>query len=350
MLVHTKQLVQGCILTMDVMGKTSRPVMFKHTVLTDWHITVLQKFLVESVDVSTKLSDGNVFKPEPIELTPEDLKKRNLQDHYHVVVSGYQSLFKDWQHQLPVDISRVRKLVVPLLERMEENDLFIFNLSHNDPKTMYSRPVSLSLLSAYLGRKMKYEKRKWLQIGLAAFLADSGMAKIDDTVIRKETALTEEDEKELKKHPYYSYRLIEHLSKLTSEMKLAVLQHHERLDGSGYPLGLMKNNIQSYAKIISICDAYYVSVMKGNTSPLKVMDEMMKRYASKFDQQVVRTFAEQLANFSRGKKVELSNGQHGEVVFIETDKLHRPMVRMENEDIITLDTSVYIEKFLGNKQ
>jgi len=355
MLVKPEQLVPGCVLIKNVMGKTNQPLMPEQTVLTDRHIKVLQKFLVESVDVSQKLSDGELFKPKDLRMEQkkekpfENLDKLSLNEHYKLVIKGYRSMFQNWQNQLPVDMVTVRKLIAPLLERICENDAFIFQqLCREDPKNIYSHAVSLSVLSAYVGMKMGYEKGKWMQIGFAAFLADAGFSKIKRELLTPGPSTSQADGNETKKHPVYSYRMIEKLPTLTREAKLAVLQHHEQLDGSGYPLGLPANNINSFAKILSFCDTYYIKMTKKGISPFTIIDNMMKMQAPRFDQQAVRTLAKQLVSFTKDKKVRLSDGRIGEVVFMEVNGLRRPMIRDTNSDNIdTLGPSTVIEEILG---
>ena len=68
-------------------------------------------------------------------------------------------------------------------------------------------------------------------------LADCGMAKIDMTITEKAAFLTKDEFNEVKKHTVYSYQMVQDTPLLRQEMKLAIFQHHERLDGSGYPRG-----------------------------------------------------------------------------------------------------------------
>ena len=76
-----------------------------------------------------------------------------------------------------------------------------------------------------------------MQLGIAGVLADCGMAKIDPSIIEKSAFLTNEEFNEVKKHTIYSYQMIKDTPLIRQEMKIAIVQHHERLDGSGYPRG-----------------------------------------------------------------------------------------------------------------
>ncbi|HSH45149.1 MAG TPA: HD domain-containing phosphohydrolase, partial [Longimicrobiales bacterium] len=74
------------------------------------------------------------------------------------------------------------------------------------------------------------------------------------SIVFKEGKLTEYEYHEIKKHPTYSYRMLEKNALVSTKVKLAVLQHHERMDGSGYPLGIKAQQIHPYARIVMVCD------------------------------------------------------------------------------------------------
>lgn len=366
MRVEPSQLVPGCVLLKDVIGKLNRPIVPQHTVLTDEHITLLQKFLVETVDVSSKLAEGEVFKPKLLpreevkkeqQTTSNEQNSESFEDHYKNAVNSYKILFIKWQSNLTIDMPEVRKVLIPLFERMDDISSAVYTLHHYATKKDYifHHSVAVGILCAYLAKKMGYEKGEWLQIGLAGFLSDCGMAKLDASIIEENKPLTFTELQELKKHPTFSYRFVEKVPTITKEVKLAVLQHHERMDGSGYPLGLSKEKIHIYARIIMVCDMYHAMtcerLYKEKQSPFKVIEKLQSEKFSKLDHQVVQSFIDSLTNFSIGTKVRLSTNQVGEIVFVEAKHPTRPMVRFkETNEIVTLKDkpSLFISEIIGN--
>ncbi|WP_200416197.1 HD-GYP domain-containing protein [Virgibacillus salexigens] len=348
MLVNSEQLIPGCILIRDVKGKTNQPLIPRHTVLTTEHIVILQKFLIQKVDVSKKLSNGNLYEPKTM---MQDTKKQvdnpidlSFQEHYHYVVQQYKQLFEGWQNGLAIDVPTVRDTLVPLLERMEDISDAIYTLHHFATKEDYffHHNVAIAILSAYLGYKTGYVKGEWLQIGFAGFLADCGMARIESSIIQTNRSLTPEEVVEIKKHPTYSYRLTEKLPTLKQAVKQAILQHHERMDGSGYPLGLSKGKIHRYARIIAVCDMYHAiiceRVYKEKQSPFKAIEILQQEQFTKLDPDVVYTFIQGMTNFPIGTRIKLSNNQLGEIVYTDIKKPTRPMIRLseQQEEIVAL--------------
>src|SRR5699024_10410065 len=167
------------------------------------------------------------------------------------------------------------------------------SLNKVDPRTFYSQAVSLSILSAYMGAQMGYEKGKWLQAGVAGLLADSGLDQLT-TQLNYGTSIATQ---QIKKHQALSYKMVEKLSALPRQSKIAVLQHHEYLDGTGYLFGLKENKIDPLSKILAFCDFFYVQVFKQDMPPIVVLSEMKNKYASRFDQQIVGVFSEHLMKF-----------------------------------------------------
>ncbi|WP_188456202.1 HD-GYP domain-containing protein [Virgibacillus oceani] len=360
MRVDPSQLVPGCVLISDVKGKTNRPIVPTNTVLSEMHINVLQKFLVEAVDVSPKLVNGESFTPKRIlkekkEIRNPDKEYELFRDHYMDVVNGYKKMFEAWRNNIPVDMAHVRRKLLPLLERVDNDGSDVFTLHHYVKKEDYyhHHSVSVAVLSAYLAKKLNFAKGECLQIGLAGFLSDCGMAKVDQAILHKQGGISDIELNEIKKHPTYSYRLVEQIPTISQTVKIAILQHHERMDGSGYPIGLTKDKILTYARIIAVSDMYHAMTCeryyKEKQSPFKVMEEIQKEQFSQLDHNVVQTFISSLANFSIGTKVRLSNNRTGEIVFVEDKYPTRPMVRLDhNDEIVTLknDPSMYIDEIL----
>lgn len=360
MLVNLSEVIPGCVLIDDVIGKTGRPILPKDTVLTDQHITILNKFLVTHVHVSNRLQNGESFtrtmapeRTEPHISLQEEGDMVSFFTHYIHVVESFKKMFERWESQQPIDIPTLRKLVIPLLDRLDEVGSEVFTCYKYVSKEdyFYHHSIAVGMLATYVAQLIGYKKGESFQVGLAGILSDSGMSKIDPDIRLKTGRLHERDMQEIKRHPMYSFRLIEHAPTLTQAVKMSVLQHHERLDGSGYPLGISGDNIHKYARIIAVCDVYHAMTcermyQKGQ-SLFQVVDELRHEQFSKLDPNVVLTFIKQLVNFSIGTTVQLSNGKRGNIIFIDDDDPTRPMVKLkETEEIISLQEhpTIHIEK------
>ncbi len=358
---HPSQLKQGCIITRDVMGKTMNPIIPKDTVITPLHIEILNHFMVEEVEVATTLISGKEFKPEQkeedeIQKTVVGVHSKSFLELYLHSVKETKQLFQNWQARNPVDILEVRKHLLPLLKKADEMENIVFSLHHFVEKEEYTHhhSVAKALISAFLAKKLRFPEGERIQIALAAYLSDSGMALLDDSLLDKKASLTLEEFEQVKKHPIYSYRLVENISMIKYDAKIAILQHHERLDGSGYPFGLQLNKIHQYARILAISDIFHAMTSerfyKSKQSPFKVLEEMLHQQFGKLDIEIVTILVRSLTNLSNGTKVRLSDQTTGEIVFIDQKFPTRPIIRLDhNNNMISLidHKSIYIDEVLN---
>ena len=348
--VAPSQLIPGCLLLNDVKGKSNQPIIPKDTVLTEEHIKFLQAFLVKSVNVSKELATGETFVPKNNQKENGNSRKSikqedfpSFEEHYLAVIHEFKKHFTSWQNYMPLNMPEIRQFLVPLIKRVNELKEKIYRIQQHvtTDDYFYHHCITVGLLSAFLAKQIGYLEHEWTQVGLAGVLSDTGMAKLDKEMLYKDTPLTFQEMKKVKNHPTYSYRLIEKSPIITQTVKLAVLQHHERMDGSGYPLGLNGRKIHPYARIIAVCDTFHAMTnkryYKDKKSPFLALDDLDKEQFSGLDPTVVHTFIKSIAYLSIGAKVRLSNQSIAEIVFIEDNHPTKPMVKLEDTgEIISL--------------
>jgi HD-GYP domain-containing protein (c-di-GMP phosphodiesterase class II) len=125
-------------------------------------------------------------------------------------------------------------------------------------------------------------------LGAGFFLHDLGKVRISQAIIMKPGKLTTNEMKEMRRHPSLGYKLLQETNQLTEESKTIVLQHHERIDGTGYPRRLRGENIHIYGRMCSIADVYDALTSdrpyRQKLSPftaLKIMQEEMSHHFQK---------------------------------------------------------------------
>lgn len=143
----------------------------------------------------------------------------------------------NWQSGTAVNVARVRELILPVIQEVEKNHIYIYSLHHYSTKKdyLYHHAVSVSIISALIGKKIGLQSGQINQLALAGALADCGMAKVSPHILSKDQPLTESEFKEVKLHTANGYKMVKDTPLLKTETKLAIFQHHERFDGTGYP-------------------------------------------------------------------------------------------------------------------
>ena len=354
---YISELAPGKVVAEDIFANTKYSILQKNTKLNPEHLQVLKAFNIPRIlifkdEETLSYSEGGgtefiIDVPVPVS-TPFDR-------HYEEAVAYLKKEFQNWQAGARIDITKVRSAMIPLIEMVLKERSYIFDLSsYSNPKDyLYHHCVATGLISSIIVQKLGYDRGTAIQMALAGMLADSGMSKIPTRIREKNTALSEQEFLEIRKHPLYSYQMVKDLTALKSDMKAAIYHHHERLDGSGYPEGRRDANILFYSQVIAVADVFNAMtserLYRAKQSPFRVIEMIKEEEFGKFDIKVVQALIDIVADLPIGTKVELSNMEHAEVMFINRYSPTRPLVKLYSTgEIIDLATlrQLYISRIL----
>ncbi len=362
--IKTNDLRPGIILSEDIFINTNYPIIRKDTSITSQHLEILNAFNVRKVKVKdliiVKREDTNSIEKGAVDadeiLAKIKIQKIDVYEKYMDVVVNFKKEFTSWYAGTKPDVAKIRSIVMPLIElfMIQKKSLVLLNEFSTMKDYMFHHSVAVGILAASISNKMGFPNGQTLQIGLAGVLADCGMAKIERSITDKSAFLTKEEFNEVKKHSIFSYQMIKETPLLRPEMKQAILQHHERLDGSGYPRGEKADEISVFGQILAVADVFHAMtserVYRDKESPFKVIELIKEEEFGKFDIKVVQALHDLVANISIGTQVQLTNGDICEVIFVHRDARLRPVVKRNNDGItIDLSTSrqIAIDKVLS---
>ncbi len=147
--------------------------------------------------------------------------------------------------------------------------------------------------------------------------------------MNKAQKLTDEEFALIKKHSLLGYEILKDKPELSNAVKMGVLQHHEKINGSGYPMGVTEEQIHIFAKIIAVTDIYDALVTerpyKKAFTPRNAV-EMIMAMTGELDLQVMQSFLESVILYPVGTNVDLSNGEKARVVANNPKFVLRPTV------------------------
>lgn len=351
MYIALENIKPGYLLKEAVMAGTSNPIISSGTILTDQHIRFLRAFSIQSIDVIVEEdSPASLYSASPsISALPMIDPMERL---YFKTLKSVKEEFQRWQSGMNVEIARMRTIILPILEYTLENPEQLQKISAYSKKDvyLYHHTLSVGLLSGMIAQKLNYDKGLIIQSALAGLLADCGMSKTKMSLLTKSTALTENEYKEIQNHPVASYKMVKDLKLLKPEAKLAIYQHHERLDGSGYPAGAKGNAVHAISQLIGLADTYHAltteRLFRGRQSVFKAVEMIQQDLFGQFDLSVMDALFSLVAELSPGMQVTLSNGSEGKVMFVQPGHKTRPLVQLPNGDVIDLvkRRDLYIEK------
>lgn len=210
----------------------------------------------------------------------------------------------------------------------------MYNLSsiRNKNEGTYSHSLNVCALSVILAFKLKLPKKRVREIAIGCLLHDIGFTYIPiDYNNKKMEDFTEKEQKELKKHVIYGYSAVEKMKWLSSTSKDIILNHHERMDGSGYPFHLTGDKIRIGSRIAAVCDEFDSRVYGNLVPKLKVhdaIDLIVSQAESKFDLEVVKAFVASVAAYPIGALVLTNENEIGIVLRQNPKCPTRPVIRI----------------------
>lgn len=237
------------------------------------------------------------------------------------------------------DLTEIRDMSKEILDDFNDYGSILKSITNSRTIDEYlmRHCVNVAMLSSMLGRWIGLPKKELTLLTYAAFLHDIGKTKINPSLLNKSSKLTKLEFDQVKKHSVYSYELVKNIPYLDPVVSLSVLMHHERLDGSGYPLGLKEEKINMFAKIIGITDMFDAmtsdKVYSKKQNPFKVLEIMQHDCMGLFDYNYLNTFIKQMANYYTGEMVSLSNGLVGKIVKMDINNISKPLISIDSDFI-----------------
>jgi len=196
----------------------------------------------------------------------------------------------------------------------------------------YEHSLNVAVLSVILGLELNLNKNELYNLCLGGLLHDIGKAFIPKELLLKESNLTDEEYTLMKSHAVKGYEYIKGNFQISAFVKVITLQHHERIDGTGYPAGLKGDKINKLAKIVSIADVYDAITSdrpyKKADPPSEAIEFIMGSAGRFFDFHMAKAFLRRIVPYPVGTLVKLSNGQIGIVDEINESFLLRPKIRI----------------------
>lgn len=336
-IVDVKQLTIGAKLAEEVHTSLGGLLFAKGTALYEKEIEFLDAFMIRQVQIEENdASWGEHAESQAEERTVPKEQQRTEKPAFHQsfdkAVSALKNLMIRVQGGDNIPVMEVREVIAPILTEFQEQPQVLLSLSRfaRLDSYAYEHAIAVGVISYMIAKWIKIPEKEWMQVALAGTLLDVGKTKIDRRILQKPGKLTPEEFEEMKKHTVYGYQIIKSSHGLSEGVALAALQHHEREDGSGYPLGLQSSKLHLYSKIVAVADVYHAMcsdrVYQKAQSPYMVAEQLVQDSFGKLDPYIVHTFVKGITSFAVGTVVELNDGTIGKIVFVDRNQPTRPMI------------------------
>ncbi len=207
------------------------------------------------------------------------------------------------------------------LSQIREKDKYLLEHSVNVG-------ILMSIFSTYLG----FDKPTVKELTTGALLHDIGKIRVPSEILNKPGALTDEEWIEMKRHVIYGQAVLAKSPGISDIAKSICAQHHERLDGTGYPIGMAGEDIDTYGRLAAIVDVYDAvtasRVYHDGMSPFKAMKLLLSLADNHFDKALVYSFIRCMSVYPVGTLVELTNGRLGVVIESNLETPNKPRLRV----------------------
>lgn len=235
------------------------------------------------------------------------------------MVSTFQNVFK----KISTELKRNQSLQHFLTEILTYDfDLFIHSLN-------------VTVYSLALAKKLKMNENAMYSIAISSLLHDIGKISVPTEILYKPGKLTDKEFEIIKSHSKFGYTYLSTQAPLPSFVMLTTIQHHERIDGSGYPFGIKGNDIHPFAKLIAITDVF--DALTSDRCYKEAMTteaaiSILKKDYKKFEPNMLGAFIDLIQIYPIGSEVILNDSRVG-IIKAQTDNPYRPIIEFKIDSI-----------------
>lgn len=312
--------------------------------------------LIPKLTKITKLHIEQLEKHSII-LNASDIITYKRDNRYKVIddsMPQVKMVFDEVRHSMKLPLADLQKNIIPVIAELADGpqltNLFI-SLQAKDDYT-YRHNIAVGTISSLIGQWLGLSKKDILQLSTAGLLHDVGKMRIPESILNKPGKLTNEEFELMKKHTVFGYQIIKNTVGTNHRQALVALQHHERMDGSGYPLGISGEEIDLFSRIVAVADVFHAMTSKRvyrDPSPFyQVLYQMSQDTFGVLDPKITNLFINKIMSSLIGDTVKLTDGNEGTIIMIHPNDPIHPLIQVENNYIDLRErTGLHIEQIIS---
>ncbi len=272
--------------------------------------------------------------PEITKSYEDEQGKKEAVAFYKQTVTFLEGVFDRFKEKDELRLNELTEKVKEIIVELKRNRRFMLSLRDEDSpaKTFVAtHSVKTAILALALAENLKMPQFKQIDVGLAGLLHQIGLLKIPDKLYLSDRKLNDQEKKTIGAHPVIGFRMLKSLEFPPNTCR-AVLEHNERLDGSGFPRRIKGDDISLNGRILAVASSYNAATSKRPYKPgidghAGLMD-LLKDAGKRYDEKVLAALVYTLSLFPIGTYVKMSNGAIGIVVKSNSEDPKYPMVKL----------------------
>lgn len=376
--ILTSRAAENMVVADDVYTTDDKLVIPEGTVLTEEIIKSLKDYGIFAIRIKVDEEDeSSSLGKEPKEESKEDIDVANIKEEkqnylrqikeskefeqFHNAfidsVDDLKGVFnKVVMHNEEIDSKAILEDVENVVEK-GRNGIHILDMlqcmrGYDD--VTYVHSVNVALLSNMIGRTVypDISKEELDILTLSGLLHDIGKMMVPDNIIQKNGRLTLPEYNVVKTHVLFGNNILKGLKNLDPRVAEVAMRHHERCDGTGYPGGYKREQIEPFARIVAIADTYDAMtsdrVYRAAMCPFDVIHMFEREGLVKFDVEFLLPFLEKAVQAYLNTEVKLSTNEVGKVIMINQNEFSKPVVQVGDEfyDLSKETNNIVIDKVL----
>lgn len=327
--VRTAELIDGMVIAKPVYGSDGQLLLNSGLTMVDGYRRHLQRLGIPAVYIV----DGRMEGVEVADVVHEQTRLEATVAVRDVV----DAVRVKSQHQLTRKVvipdDSLRSAVSKIIEDLMGNPAVLVSMTdiRTSDDITFAHSVNVAILSVMVAMSMGWAETRIRDLAMGAILHDIGKVQVPDAIVKKQEALTAAELEEMRKHPSHGFNILRTQQNLSIVSAHVAFQHHERLNGEGFPRRLKGGEIHEFARIAAVTDVYdsltTERTLRRAFTPVEAF-AMLQGINNFYDPDVVKALQDCVALYPVGSLVELNTRERGLVVASRKGMTDQPVVRV----------------------
>ncbi len=333
-LVQTATVLEGTLLGKAIYNDKGQILLNEGVKLEQKLIKRLIEMGIHYIYIKDKKTE-DLATSDPLSMKLKKKAMDSIEKHFLEIECG-----KDMSNVLALEkaAKNLKTLVREILFEIKSNQDLLVLLSevYTYDHYIFTHSLNVTMYSLAIGMKLNLPEKDLEVLGLGAILHDVGKMKIPEPILLKPDKLTKEEYEEVKKHAEVGFQILRKIPNVSLIVAHCAYQHHERLNGTGYPRGIKGKEIHYFGKIIAVADVFDAvtsnRVYRQAMLPHEGLEILYSGSETLFDKKIIEAFRQAVAVYPVGITVGLNDGRKGVVSRQNMGISDRPVVRIIEEN------------------
>jgi HD-GYP domain-containing protein (c-di-GMP phosphodiesterase class II) len=302
---------------------------------TDKGVDLLDEKAEKELDlkVQNKLNEIAEMKLEEVVSVPLEKEIDKAKEIKNEAKNTVHNIMEEIRFGKPIKTEQAENVVDKMVDSIFRNQDALISLGRikKTDEYTYLHSMSVCVLMISFGKHLGFDTRQLKEIGIGAMLHDVGKMKVPMEVLNNPNPLNEEEYNLMKEHVVHSRLLLQQTKGISDISILLASQHHERIDGNGYPDGLKGDEISLYGQTAAIADVYDAMTSQRcyqkKFEPTEVLRKLFE-WDQIYNQELVQKFIKCIGIYPVGSLVRLDSGLLGIILNHGEKSLLHPLVRI----------------------